>query len=335
MTEVGKQFMPTIPCSIFICALLIGCSQRPLEPTDTLEVARIGLTSATLADNGSHVLVGSVHDGISYWRIGDGEQLFDWNHKKNERATMLAADLSPGGAWALTADLNTLVLWDTKTGAALRYWQTPGEVLSLQLGENGDTALLGMSNNTAVLFNVRKGGIVHTLKHELRVGSVALSDDGRVAITGSADYSARAWDLRTGKLISTVPQNDEVLLVAISHDGELAFSMSKYDRALVWSTADGTILGKVPLTAQGLKRGLRYTSARFSHDKRWLLTGRPDQLVTLWQLPEMTQKAQWQVTARNRWKPMRTTILDVAFGADDNTFYAVGANGMVYQLKLP
>lgn len=321
-------------CTLLCSALLISCS-KPSEPTRSLRVGAVGLNAAALADDGQHAVVGSLHHGISLWRTDDSERLFDWTHKSKVDTTMLAADISPDGAWAVTADERTLALWEIQTGAGPRFWQAPGEITSVQLSTGGSKALLALSNHTAVLFDIRRGGIIHTLPHNGRVRSIALSDDGGVAVTGSEDYTAIAWNLTTGQAISKVRHQDDVQLVALSADGELALSMSQYDRAVVWSTADGKILGQVPLAAERLKRGLRFTSARFSKDKRWLLTGRPDQLVTLWQLPGLEQKAQWQIPAKKPWKPSRGTILDVAFGADDAQFFAVASDGFIYWLQMP
>lgn len=300
-----------------------------------MHVAAVGLNAAALSDDGRHAVVGSMHHGISLWRTEDRERLFDWSHKAQIDTTLLAADMSPEGDWALTADAHTLALWDARSGAGVRFWQAPGTIESVQLGANGGKALLGLSDHTAVWFDIRKGGIIHTLNHSNRVRSVALSDDGKIAVTGSEDSTAVAWDLTTGQAISRVRHGDEVQLVALSADGQLALSMGKYDRALIWSTSDGAILGEVPLAAERLKRGLRFTSARFSKDKQWLLTGRPDQRVTLWQLPELEAKAQWEIPLERRWKPSGAAILDVAFGTGEADFFAIASNGLVYWLQAP
>lgn len=318
-----------------LCCAFVGACGKPNEPAQSLRVAAVGLNSAALSDSGGHAVVGSVHHGISFWRTEDRERLFDWSHKAQVDTTMLAADISPEGAWAVTADTHTLALWDTRSGAGIRFWQAPGTIESVQLGANGDKALLGLSDHTAVLFDIRNGGILHTLNHNNRVHSVALSDDGKIAVTGSEDYTAVAWDMTTGQAISRVRHGDEVQLVALSADGQLALSMGKYDRALVWSTRDGAVMGEVPLAAERLKRGLRFTSARFSKDKQWLLTGRPDQRVTLWRLPELQPEAQWEIPLERRWKPSGAAILDVTFGPKDTEFFAVASNGLVYWLQLP
>lgn len=341
--------------TVIACTLLVAGCSKPLEPAEQLRVAAIGVGTTALADDGKHAIVGSTGHGISLWRIEDGERLFDWSHKKGADTAIVAADFSPDGKWAVTADVRTLALWNVQTGESLRFWQAPGSIASVQLGVDGNLALLGLADHTAVLFDARNGGIKQTFNHAAEVNSVAISDDGRVALTGSDDYSAVAWDTATGEPLHKLRHNDEVQLVALSTDGELALSVSQYDRALVWSTATGEAVGEVPLAGQGFSRGERFTAARFSADKQWLLTGQPNRLITLWRLPlpptggsatpRLVKHAQWQVPAKNPWQPSGATVLSVAFGAapggaapggaHPRQYFATASDGNVYWLLAP
>jgi len=135
-------------------------------------------------------------------------------------------------------------------------------------------------------------------------------------------------------LLHSFQHNDDVQLVVLSSDGSLVLSVSKYDKAVVWQSETGNVLGELALNAEHLKRGLRFTSARFSEDKRFLLTGRPDQWVELWSLETMETIAKWKVPKRDRWKPTSAAILAVTFGQKENEFWAVASNGFVHRLTL-
>lgn len=325
----------TLPLFLYflIVVLTAGCDFKK-KPESSVEVANVGMTAAALSDDGQYAVVGSLYNGISLWRLTDNERIFDWNHKENTATTLIAADFSPNGEWALTADAHTLVLWNTQSGEAPRYWSAPGEILSVQLSKDGQFALLGLADHTAVLFNVVRGGIVRTLNHSNRVRSVALSEDGKTALTGSEDYSAIAWDLQTGKAIARMQHNDDVQLVAISPDGSLALSMGKYDKAVIWKTENGETVGELDLNAERLKRGLKFTSARFSNDNALLLTGQPDQVATLWRIDNLKAVQSWRVKKRRAWKPSSASLLDLAFTSDPNRFKAVASNGFVFDLTL-
>ncbi len=305
-----------------------------MAPTHQVEVASVGLHAGVLSDDGRYAIAGSIHHGISLWRLADEERLYNWSHVDKNTTTLIAADFSPDGRWAVTADPHTIALWEVETGASPRYWTAPGEILDIKLARDGRAALLGLDDHTAVLFDIQRGGILRTLTHNNRVRSVAISDDYLTAVTGSEDYSAISWDLKTGKALARIEHQDDVQLVAISPDGEWALSMSKYDKAIIWQTRSGELVGELPLNAEHLKRGLRFTTARFNADKTLLVTGRPDQRVTLWALPEMTELAQWEVPKRKAWKPTGAAILDLAFAQDGNLL-AIASNGYVVTLPVP
>lgn len=313
-------------------ALLLGGCEQYGKPSLSIEVAAKGVHAGAIDDSGRYAVVGSIHHGGSYWAIEENERLFNWNHKPGMYSTIVAADLSERGEWALTTEPHTIVLWDTKKGTGERFWTAPGEILDAELGPGANVALLGLDDHSAVIFDVRNGGIRNTFRHSNRVRSVDLSRDGRLALTGSEDYTAALWDVASGEQLKSFKHEDDVQLVKLSPDGSLALSVSKYDRALVWSTDTGDIVGEVPLKAEYLKRGIRFTSARFSADNRWLLTGRPDQIVELWDVQTLANIERWKVPKRSAWKPSGSAIIDIAFG-EGEVFYALVSNGFIHQLE--
>jgi WD40 repeat protein len=320
---------------VLILILASGCGNSVLEPSSHTSLTKGSIYAGAIDDKGAAVVVGSIHHGISYWRLTDSERLYDWKHIEGVDTELAAADFSPDGEWIVTADKNTLALWSTATGEGLRYWQAPGEILSVQLTNNGDRALVGLSDQTAVLFDVRQGGILSTLRHSGPVRSIALDPSGDTAATASEDRTAVSWDMRTNKRLAAVRHSEEVQLSAISADGELVLSVSKYDKAIIWRSSDGAVVAEIPLKAGRLKRGLRFTSARFSADKRFLLTGQTDQTVSLWRLDDLKNPTSWKVETRRLWKPMGAAIIDVAFTPNEDEFLALASNGILFRLKLP
>lgn len=319
---------------ILLMGLLGGCD-RSLEPSAQIAVANRGIAAGALDDRGEFAVVGSLHHGISYWRLADRERLYDWKHANSGDTTLAAADFSPGADWALTADMNTLVLWDTTTGEAPRYWQAPGQILSVQLSREGSHALLGLSDHTGVIFDIRRGGVLHTLSHNGPVNSVGLDTAADIAVTGSEDRTASTWDLRTGKKLATMRHDEGVQLVAIAADGSLVLSVSKYDKAVIWESQSGTVVTEMPLRAGRLKRGLRFTSARFSADKQLLLTGQTDQTIVLWRMRDLKNPITWKIGTRRLWKPSGASIIDVAFTSDPTLVRALASDGQMYDLKVP
>lgn len=319
--------------ALAFCALTLGCEKMP-APVSSLEVAVQGMHAAALDTHGEYALAASIYHGGSLWRLSDNERLFDWNHQPQVYSTIIAADFDSSQDWVITAEPNTMVLWNRRSGEAERFWTAPGEILDVALGPNARFALLGLDQHEALVFDVLNGGIKQTLVHQNRVRSVDLSANGKIAVTGSEDYAARTWDVSSGKILQTFKHEDDVQLVKLSDDGSLVLSMSKYDKAVVWRSRTGEKLGEIPLAAEHLKRGLRFTAARFSADQRFLLTGRPDQWVELWSLENFQKLASWEVPKREKWKPTSAAILDVAFSASEGEYVVAASNGFIHRLRL-
>lgn len=327
------RILPLLSSTLLLTGILSGCDEH-LKPTSSTEVAAKGIHAAALSHQGELAIVGSIYHGGSLWDLNTKERLFNWNHKADDATTIIAADFSQDNQFAITADPYTLVMWSPATGEASRYWTAPGEILDAKIGPKGRLALLGLSDHSAVLFDIQKGGIKRTLSHNNRVRSVDISGNGRWAVTGSEDYHARFWDLSSGELITDIKHDDDVQLVRLSLDGTLALSVSKYDKALLWQTKTGTLVGEIPLKAQQLKRGLQFTSATFSDDNKYLLTGRPDQVVQLWRVETLELMNQWELPKRDQWKPTGASVLALAFGKEEWSYVAMASNGFVHTLSL-
>ena len=323
------------PLSSLLLAMLccLSACEKHLPPSLSTEIAKKGLYAADITANTDFVVAGSIYHGGSLWRLSDRERLFNWNHKNGEFSSIIAADFSALGKRALTADINTLVLWDTQSGRAARYWRAPAEILDIALSANGKHGLLGLSNNTAVIFDVEEGGVKRQFQHSKPVVSVDFSADSKLALSGSNDQTAILWDVSSGDKVTTFRHRDEVPLVKLSPDGKLALTVGKYETAILWDTESSKKMGEVPLKAQHMKRGIRFTSAVFSEDNKYLLTGRPDQIVTLWQTDTLKVVQRWKLPKRKAWKPVNAAVLSLAFGRKAQTFIAVTSDGFIHQLS--
>ncbi|MFT5693157.1 MAG: WD40 repeat protein [Oceanicoccus sp.] len=328
-----NSFFRKVILPITLASLLAAC-ENSSTPDKSWENAAKGVYSGSLSKDGKYAVIGSIHHGGSLWTANDGERKYDWNHQQGQYSNIIASGFSPEGAFALTADHQTMVLWDTATGESITFWTAPNEVMSVDLTPNGTYALLGLGDYSAVLFDVKRGGIQRTFYHTDRVRAVALSADGKLAITGSEDETARLWDMNTGKALFSWKHEGEVVTVAISPDGTKAFSVAKYDKAVLWDTSTGEEIGRLALTASALKRGQAFTTARFSADGKRILTGNSSRLVQLWDTKTLSKIASWEVPKRDPWKPTGASIVAVSFSDKNNEYYAIASNGFTHRLKL-
>lgn len=314
-----------------IALMLASCS--PPGSSTKLEVASRSVQSGALSHNGQHAVIGSVLHGGSLWDVSAGERLYHWNHTEGNKTVILRTAFSPDNLWATTADEHTLVLWNVQTGKSESFWRIPAEVLSIALARHGNVALLGLDDGSAAFYNVRAGGIFNSLPHSNRVNSVAVSEDSHLSATGDEDGHAKFWESNTTKLISERIYNEPVQLVALSRDGKHAFVSAKYDRMEIVNTATGDTVWLLPFLPERMLRGVNITAARFSSDGLYLLTGRPDGFVELWDIAQQTKVYQWQLPKRKKWQPTAAAVMSVSFTEDTNRYMAISSDGNVHTLE--
>lgn len=314
-----------------LTSLLAGCDSAA-KPDRSLEVAARSVQSGALSEDGAWAVVGSGHHGGSLWQLNGGERLYDWNHKQDTFTLITSASFSAEGNYVLTTDERTLVLWDRSTGEAQHYWSSPSDILASRLGPEGERAFLGLADERASLYQVKRGGILRNFHHSERVTSVDFSGDGELVLSGSDAGTATLWNAQSGEPLSHQQHEGPVQLVRLSSEGERALSAGRYEQARIWNR-QGEIIWELPLMEERVKRGTQVTSARFSDDGAYLLTGQPNGLVQLWDLDNQSQMYAWRLPKRKSWQPTAVSVLDVAFTDDPNLYRALSSDGFVHDLS--
>jgi len=312
-------------------ALLVAGCQSGDAPVKWHEYARQGAYSAAISPTASYVSLGSSLHGGSLWDLKQNARLFNWNHQAGEFSVISATAFSPEEKYAVTASQRDLVLWETSTGKALEFLSSQAEMLDLALSTNGDFTLVGQADFNAVYYDLKNGGVKKSFRHEARVRAVGLDKAGRFAITGSDAYKARLWDLTSGELLQTLEFDNTVDTVALSDDGQLAFSSATLNRAVIWDTASGKELATLTSDESFFAKRISYLSARFSPNKRQLLTGSASGVVQLWDARSGKLLRSWQVHKRDPYGPTHAGVYDVAFG--DGRYFAAGSNGILNELR--
>ncbi|MBV1884379.1 MAG: hypothetical protein KUG82_22245 [Pseudomonadales bacterium] len=282
---------------------IVGCSE---SPTKTWEQAQQGLYAADLSSNG-YSLIASIHHGGSLWRLSDGERIYNWNISKGSYTNLVDVALSTDGKFAVTADDRRLVLWSTKTGKSVGFWNTPSDILSIALSENGLFIFIGMKNFQAIYIDVQRGGILATVSHEDSIRAVAISTDGTIGLTGSDDKTAKLWRLNDGHLLQSWGHDNLVNYVNLSSNGQWAITSGQHSAGNVWNTQSNERV----MTIGG--RSASLSAVSFSADESRILVGNTAREITLWDIESKTRLAKWTAPKRSMWKPAGARILAVEF----------------------
>lgn len=324
--------MKSLTLLLGLLLLLSGCDSAQ-SPENSYPLSARGSYSAALSEDGRFAMIGSFDFGGHFWDLQSRERLYDWNHAQNGVSDIIASAFSPEGDFAVTATTTDLVLWQTLDGQPIWFWSSPGEILDMALSRNGDYALLGLANHTAVYFDVKNGGVRHTLRHPARVRSVALSQDGRFALTGADDYIARFWDLANETVITEMPFDNIVNRVALSADGQIAFSAATLSSARIWDTSTGNIIQSLSGDESFITRRLSHIAARFSADASQLLTGTSSGKVMLWDTQSGQLQQSWKIDEVGKTGPVQTGVYAVGFTGQGASYFAIGSNGLLNELR--
>ncbi|MFI8621686.1 WD40 repeat domain-containing protein [Marinomonas sp. NPDC078689] len=310
-------------------AMLLSCSAK--SPERTAEYAVQGLYSAALSNDGSAALVGSIQHGGSYWTTALNDRRFNWNHAKGEYTSLISVDIDPTNAFAATGSARTLVLWNTSSGQSAGFWNTPGDIKSLKLTNNGDYALLGLDDQTARYFDVKNGGIKQTFRTGAIVRSVDVSPDGRLGLTGDDNRQVILWDTQTGEKKFSWLLSNRISTVALSADGKYAFGAAQLGNAKVWSTLTGREVALID-TGSLDKRQNTISQAVFSADDRKLLLGGINRRVSLRDISSGEVLQEWDLYLKEALRPTGSSVLALSYGKDGR-YYAIGSNGYLNVLE--
>lgn len=299
--------------------LLAGC--LPKKPEDRLQVAKNGAYSAALGAQGSQLVLGSFSHGGSYWDLNQYARLFNWNHKSGFLTEILYADISANGEFALTANYYNLVLWNTQSGEAVAFWESPARIESADLSADGRFAALGLDNNKAVLFDVQQGGVLREFEHGGPVITVSINVEAGVLLTGSEDTLARLWNLRSAELLQTFDFQNFVTLVKLSPSGRRALIVPANEKAELWALDQRQAIASLN-TAK-----FRLYSARFVGDAR-LLVGTTHRNIFEFDANTGAKTETWQVGTEGRNAFKSAFVLDV--GWRGSQLIAIASNGYLY-----
>lgn len=304
---------------------LVGCSDKPEK---SWEQATRGLYTADLATNG-YSLVGSILHGGSLWRLKDGERIYNWNLSQGTYTNLVEVALSSDGKFGATADDRRIVLWSTRTGKSIGFWNTPADILSVAVSDHGLFILIGMKNFTAIYIDVRQGGILSTVNHQDSVRSVAISADGKIGLTGSDDKTAKLWRLNDGHLLRSWDHDNLVNHVSLSRKAKWALTSGQHSKANIWNVKKN----KSVMTIGG--RSASISASSFSSNEKQFVVGNTAREIDLWDIKSKKKIGHWVAPKRSMWKPAGARILAVALSQQKGRVLATASNGVSFEFVRP
>tara|TARA_R110002096_G_scaffold194791_4_gene377161 strand:- start:4644 stop:5615 length:972 start_codon:yes stop_codon:yes gene_type:complete len=312
----------------FICLIVtLAACQSESVPNKTWTHSEQGLFTASLSNDASLALVASTEGPAKLINTLSNKTLHQWQHT-DVNDGIIATAISANKKFAITAEKNSLALWQINNGKIIGLWDFPN-ITDLAISFDGKRALIAMEDNQAYYFDLYHGKIIHTFNHAGVVNSVALSNNGQFALTGGNDHQAKLWSLKTGELAQQWTHSFKIYKVALSEDGKYAMSNASLGKTRLWDTQTGDQLSELPM------RYMTVTAGTFSPDGNSLLTGRPNQRIDLWDVKSGQLLHTWSVKKHLLWRPKTAAIIALSFAKDGQYFLSESSAGTANQWNVP
>jgi len=255
--------------------------------------------SVAFSPDGKYVLTGSSDNTIKLWEIESGREIRTFSgHTKS----VYSVAFSPDGKQILSGSVdNTIKLWDVTNGLELRTFSGYGDnINSVAFSPDGKQILSGStgynskkenSYSEVKLWDIASGREIRTFS--VGRGFVAFSPDGKQVLSGS-DSQVILWDAVSGQEIRTFKESldiGSITSIAFSNDGKkiLAGFGSSFgstnttsSRVILWDASSGQRIK----TFYGYTRTV--TSAVFSPDSNYIISGFEDGTAKLWDVANNT-----------------------------------------------
>jgi WD40 repeat protein len=154
-----------------------------------------------------------------------------------------AIDLSPDGARAVSSDLYTLRVWDTRTGRCLRTINHPSMVTAVRLSPDQRWVASAAFCGQIGVWSIDNGDCLMKIASRQNDNAkwTHFNADGRWALCDAYD-SIRLWDLGSGQCVRTVGCHDRISSVSLTPDGGRAVAGTGDHTVRIWDMGTGECL---------------------------------------------------------------------------------------------
>ena len=293
----------------FVITTLNGCFFWPSND-QRWELDPKGTASFALSRDARFALFYSKEQQLVLWDLYQSQQLAALGAQDQQANTVTRIRISDNGRYAITATQVNFAVWDLAWTQAQGLWSiSDGSIRDVDISNNGEQVLLGISNGKAIHVNLVTGRRLEFLAHGEKVNSVALSPNGRFALTGGNDYNAYVWNTQSGQVLHTFTHDQRVNRVALHRDGKYAFSSDSGNQAVVWDLVTGEAVSQL----SSFSRQLIFSSARFSDDGLLLITGTPSSRIMVWNSQSGKRLESFETEPLKDTRPPRAVVYDAAF----------------------
>ncbi|NOI16455.1 WD40 repeat domain-containing protein [Vibrio hepatarius] len=281
-----------------------------------------GSTSFALSRDARFALLYSKEHQLVLWDLYENQKLASLGAQDPQTNTVSHIRISDNGRFAVTATQMNFAVWDLAWTQAEGLWSiSDGLIRDIDITSNGEQVLLGLSNGKTIYVNLVTGRRLEFLAHNEKVNSVAISPNGRYALSGGNDYIAYLWDTETGQILQKFEHEQRINRVALQRDGKLAFTSDGGNQARIWNLQTGEMVSEL----KSFSRQLIFSTARFSDDGKYLVTGTPSSRIMVWDVESGKRVDGFEAEPLKDTRPPRAVVYDAAFDNQNRVISATSA----------
>ncbi len=292
--------------------------------------------ATAISNDDSHALLADKHN-FSLWSIKTGENLGYWQVRKSK---VIYRTKTING---INKTLSIFDVVDDKKCIEPSLQKNEqcaivGKIRSVAISNQGKHLVIGKSNGHVVHINTITGRRIEFLGHQQvlldeqkkpfhinnAINSVAISPNGLYVLSGSSDQTAYLWNTETGQVVYKFQHNNRVVQVALDPQARFAFTADTGKQASIWDLKTGKAISQL----QYVNRQEVFSSARFSNNGKYLVTGAPTRQLTLWDVKSGKQLKQWLVSPRKNSRPASAVVYSAAFINNDTQIISESSSGL-------
>lgn len=288
-----------------------GCSVPDSKPSIRINLSESGVYAADISAKGNMAVVSEVSGAIRVFDIQQQQELYTWQHQGDERNLVDNVRFSANDEFVITSDNDAFAIWSIANGEPLGFWRIDeSSIQDIALSNNATALLVARANGKVMYFEPQTQRRLEFLGHgEDKVNSIDLSANGKYALSGGNDYSAYLWSTETGQVIHVFQHRNRVVKVKLDQQARYAFTADGQNDAKIWDVQSGELISQLSF----IERQIIFTSAEFSVDGKYLLTGSPAKRLTLWDIQSGEALQQWRVAPSNGPAPQSAVVYATAF----------------------
>lgn len=295
---------------ILVGAFLSACSIPESKPLSRYNLAEDGVYAADIHSDKQIAVVSEVGGAIKVHNLANNKLMYSWRHQGEGLNLVDNVRFSKDGNYVVTSDSEAFAIWQVSSGEPIGFWRIDESTIrDIAVANNAAAVLVGRANGTVMFFEPKTERRLEFIGHEEKINSVDLSANGSYALTGSNDYKAYLWDTQTGQIIHVFEHPHRVSQVLIDQNAKYLFTADSQDKAQIWDAQTGAEVSRLHF----IERQLIFTSARFSDDSQYLLTGSPAKRLALWEVKTGKLVKEWRVAPNDGPAPQSAVVYAVDF----------------------